>query len=279
MRIVITGAGGMLGTDLVEELQGRHEVLPFGRADLDVTDFELTRSKIKDACPDTIIHAAAYTDVDGAETNQDVAYEVNAIGTQNVALAAQEVKAPVVYISTDYVFDGQKKSPYHEFDPPNPQGTYAKSKLAGERYVQTLLDRFFVVRTSWLFGRTGRNFVKTILKRAKEGNVLRVVHDQVGSPTYTRDLAKEISRLIPTHRYGLYHITNQGSCSWYEFAAKILELSGIQVELIPTTTQELARPAPRPAYSVLANLCLELTFGRRMRPWEEALQGHLIQSA
>ncbi|MEW5767616.1 MAG: dTDP-4-dehydrorhamnose reductase [bacterium] len=278
MRIVVTGAGGMLGHDLVEELQVGHEALPFGRVDLDVTDFEATGRKIKAARPEVIIHAAAYTDVDGAETNPEQAYQINALGTQNVVLAAQKIKALVVYISTDYVFDGQKKSPYHEFDPPNPQGVYARSKLAGEWYVQALLDRFVIVRTSWLFGRTGKNFVRTILKQAREGGVLKVVCDQVGSPTYTKDLAREIARLIPTHRYGIYHITNQGACSWYEFAAKILEFSGIRRELIPITTQELARPAPRPAYSVLANLCLELTIGRRMPCWEEALQEYLHHS-
>lgn len=275
MRIAVTGARGMLGHNLVKELQITHEVLPFAREDLDVTDFEATQHKIKGASPDIIIHAAAYTDVDGAETNQEQAYQINALGTQNVVLAAQKVNALVVYFSTDYVFDGQKKSPYYEFDAPNPQGIYAKSKLAGEWYVQAILDKFFIVRTSWLFGQAGKNFVQTILQRAKKGKSLKVVCDQVGSPTYTKDLAKEIGRLIPTHRYGIYHITNQGSCSWYELAAKILELSGLQSELIPITTQELARPAPRPAYSVLANLCLELTIGSRMQRWEEALQEYL----
>lgn len=274
VKVLITGSEGQLGRDLVRVLSDEHELFPFD-LDMDVTDFDGTMKTVTTISPDVVIHAAAYTDVDGCELDADLAYKVNALGTQNVALACQKCGAAALYVSTDFVFDGKKGEPYLEFDEPNPLSVYGRSKLAGERYVASLLDRYYITRTAWLFGKHGRNFVKTILKLAEEREELTVVGDQVGSPTYSLDLAKTIAELIKTGWYGLYHTTNSGSCSWFEFAKKILEYAGKRgVKVSPITSEELNRPAPRPAYSVLRNYCLELRGIQPLRHYEEALRDY-----
>ena len=231
MRVLITGACGMLGRDLVETLSKEHElfgidvkdsgswILNLGSMEFSKADIINKEEIIKvicDARPEVVIHTAAYTDVDGCEKNEDLAHRVNGTGTQNVALACQKCKAVIAYISTDFVFDGEKKEPYIESDRPNPLSVYGKSKLEGEKHISSLLDRYFIIRTSWLFGKHGRNFVNTILKLAQEKKELRVVNDQIGSPTYTKDLAYAIKRLITDHRspitdFGIYHISNSDS--------------------------------------------------------------------
>ena len=289
MKVLITGISGMLGVDLYQTLREEYEVVGFDIKEFPSTSFspppaqrgDITRiDEVKRAfhelTPDLVVHTAAYTDVDGCEKNPDKAYKVNALGTQNVCLASQDLNIPVMYISTDFVFDGNKGSPYLEFDQPHPISIYGRSKLAGEDYVKTLLNRYFIVRTSWLYGHYGRNFVETILKLAEEKEELTVVDDQVGSPTYTRDLSRKIKELLSTKLYGIYHITNSGSCSWYEFAREILKLADIKrVELKPVTSEELDRPAPRPRFSVLENYCLRLTLGNSMRNWKEALREYI----
>ncbi len=276
MKILITGGGGMLGRALRETLSPEHDVAAFARADLDFTDLGATLAALGRARPQAVIHAGAWTDVDGCEHDPDRAWRVNALGSRNVAVACQETGAACCYISTDYVFDGEKPDPYTEFDAPNPISCYGASKLAGERYVQTLTPRHWIVRSSWLFGPGGKNFVKTILAKARAGEELRVVDDQVGSPTYTRDLARGISRLISAPHYGVWHVTNSGSCSWYRFAAAIVENAGLRgTRLEPIGSKDLRRPAPRPRNSVLRNYCWELEGWPPLRRWADALREYL----
>jgi dTDP-4-dehydrorhamnose reductase len=275
LKILITGAKGQLGAELTQVLSGSHEVFGFGHQELDITNLEQVLHTVQTIQPDLIIHAAAYTDVDRAETEVDQAFLVNAYGTRNIVLAARVIQAKLVYISTDYVFDGSRSTPYHEFVPPSPLNVYGQSKLAGEQLVQTLLDKYFIVRTSWLFGKAGHNFVKTMLNLSKEKKELYVVDDQIGSPTYTLDLAHCIQDLIRTQKYGIYHVTNSGSCSWYTFAIAIFEESGISVTVHPITTNHMSRPALRPAYSVLDPMALRLNGFPALRGWREALQDYL----
>jgi len=287
MKILITGISGMLGIDLYQTLREEYEVTGLDRRDfpcspspsvnkIDITDLEAVKELFYWLTPHFVIHAAAYTDVDGCEKDADKAYKVNALGTRNIALACQKLDIPVLYVSTDFVFRGDKETPYDEFDVPAPMNIYGKSKLAGENYLKSFLSRYFIVRSSWLYGRWGKNFVTTVLKLAREKSVLKVVDDQVGSPTYTKDLSQQIKRLVATELYGTYHITNSGRCSWYEFAQEILKLAGIKgVKVTPITSEELARPAPRPKFSVLENYCLRLSLGNGMREWKEALRDFL----
>jgi len=287
MKILITGISGMLGIDLYQALREEHEVIgadtrdfpcsPFPSVNkIDITDLEAVKGLFSRLTPHFIIHTAAYTDVDGCEKNADKAYKVNALGTRNVALTCQKLDVPLLYISTDFVFRGDKEASYDEFDEPNPVNIYGRSKLAGENYLKSFLCKYFIVRTSWLYGRWGKNFVATILKLAQGRSPLKVVKDQVGSPTYTKDLSQQIKRLVTSELYGIYHITNSGRCSWYKFAREILKLAGIKgVKVIPITSGELARPAPRPKFSVLENYCLRLSLGNGMREWKEALKDFL----
>lgn len=276
MNILITGVKGQLGHELYEMLDGRETVTGIDIEDVDITDAQKVHEYINDFQPDVVIHPAAYTNVDACESNVDLAYKVNAVGTQNIASACLNTGAKMVYVSTDFVFDGQKEEPYIEFDTPNPLSVYGKSKLAGEMLASRILNRLFIVRTAWLYGLNGNNFVKSILSQAKEKDTLTVVNDQWGTPTYTKDLAEVICRLIYTDGYGIYHATNNGQCTWYDFAKKILEYAGMEhVNVLPITTDELDRPAKRPRYSVLRNFMLELTIGDTMRPWDDALKEYI----
>ncbi|HDN94951.1 MAG TPA: dTDP-4-dehydrorhamnose reductase, partial [Nitrospirae bacterium] len=219
MKIALTGSDGMLGHD-IQKVFTDVELINFTLHDFDITDLDRTLSAIKEARPDYLIHPAAYTDVDGCEKDPETAYQVNAIGAKNVATACEEIGCPVLYISTDYVFDGTKEEPYIESDAPNPLNEYGLSKLKGERFVSSLTDSFYIVRTSWLYGKNGRNFVEIISRLLPEKDEIRVVNDQTGSPTYTYDLALKLRELIGKG-YGTYHITNSSKCSWYEFALEI----------------------------------------------------------
>ncbi|WP_201317983.1 dTDP-4-dehydrorhamnose reductase [Paenibacillus sp. EPM92] len=275
MRILITGANGQLGKDLDIQLKDQHEVYALGRRELDVTFEDQCKSRILEIQPDVIVHCAAYTAVDLAETDEDTAYKVNVFGTRNLAVAAEEVGAKFCYLSTDYVFDGTASTPYKEYDHTNPQSVYGKTKRAGEHVTQTLSSKYFIVRTSWVYGREGSNFVKTMLKLAKEQGTLKVVADQIGSPTYTVDLARFLSELIVTDRYGIYHASNKGICSWYEFACAIFEESGISVKVEPCSTEEFLRPAPRPKYSVMDHLSIRANGFQDLPHWREALRDFL----
>lgn len=285
MSILVTGGRGQLGRALQEAGRARGiEIIALGREELDVTDGEQLRQVLEHYRPVAVVHAAAYTQVDGCETDPDKAFAVNALGTRNVAVATGARGIPVLYISTDFVFDGRRspaQGPYTEFDPPNPLSVYGRSKWAGEEFVRTMNPRHFIVRTAWLFGHEGKNFVRTILDLAHRQAELKIVHDQVGSPTYVLDLARQLLLLLETDYYGLYHVVNEGECSWFTLAQEVLRIAAryepelAEVKVVPITTAELGRPAPRPSYSALRNYCLALTFHSRMRPWSEALEDYL----
>ncbi len=253
MKVLITGSNGMLGHDLIEVLKDKHELVLTTSKTLDITDRDKTIETIRQNNPDVVINSAAYTDVDGCETNRDLAYAVNGEGVRNLALACRQIDCPLVHISTDYVFDGTARDPIAEGGEIGPISVYGKSKLVGEEAIQEILDKYFIVRTAWLYGINGKNFPKTMLELAENHPEITVVYDEVGTPTYTPDLAYGISQLIETDLYGIYHLTNSGSCSWCEFARYIFEIAGRDVEVIPVTASEFSRPAPRPSYSVLKN--------------------------
>ena len=267
LRILITGANGQLGRSLQEVLT-TEELLPLSHADADVTDPTIIEH-IAAWQPDVVIHAAAMTDVDGCERNPEAAYRVNALGTRNVAVACQQANAAMVYISTDYVFDGTKGDAYWEFDVPNPLSVYGASKLAGEQIVQQLLSRFWIVRTAWLYRPGHRNFVTTILRLAQQRAELQVVETEVGSPTYAPDLATAIAQLIRRPLYGVYHLVNRGRCSRFEFARRIVELARLPTRVVPV--ERFPRPAQRPAYAPLRNFA-GTQIGIELRHWEAALR-------
>ncbi|MWC30423.1 dTDP-4-dehydrorhamnose reductase [Paenibacillus sp. MMS18-CY102] len=277
-RIVVTGANGQLGVDLVKHLaELGHEVHGLGRTDFDVTSERQVQQVLRELKPDVVIHSGAYTKVDQAEDEPDQAYMVNGYGTANVASAAHSIGAKLVYVSTDYVFNGQGFRPYDEFSPIDPVNVYGKSKWMGERFVETLHARHYIVRTSWVYGAHGANFVKTMLKLGAERGSVSVVNDQVGCPTFTKDLAACIGRLIETERYGTYHVSNSGSCSWHEFAEAIFRLAGLQVELAAVSSEQFVRPAKRPSYSVFDHMSLRLGGFPAMRHWEEALEQFITE--
>ena len=275
MKIMIIGSEGMLGHDLVDVLSVDNEVSITTIDTLDITDINKTIKTVKENNPDVLIHAAAFTDVDGSESNPDLAFKVNATGTRNVAVACQQANCAMVYICTDYVFDGTNSSPYHEYDQTHPLGVYGKTKHTGELYIRDLLNKFYIIRTSWLYGYHGPNFVTTMLNLAKKTKDISVVNDQIGSPTYTVDLANAIALLIKKPTYGIYHITNSENCSWYDFATEIFNQAQIEVNLKPVTTEEFPRPAPRPKYSVLENYNWNMEGYPKMRSYKEALTDYL----
>lgn len=275
MKVMIIGSEGMLGHDLVDILSAEHEVSTTTIDTLDITDIHKTIETVKNINPDVVIHAAAFTDVDGSETKADLAYQVNVIGTRNVAVACQKADSALVYICTDYVFDGTKGSSYQEYDQTNPLSVYGKTKLLGEVYIRDLLNKFYIVRTSWLYGYHGPNFVTTMLKLAETHDSLSVVGDQIGSPTYTVDLAKAIAELIEKPAYGIYHITNSEHCSWFEYAQLIFKIAGKEMDLTPVTTEEFGSPAPRPKYSVLENYNWKMEGFSKIRSYKEALQEYM----
>ncbi len=277
MKVLVTGCNGLLGTDLVESFRSRgHEVEGCDLPDVDITHPDQIAAALKTSSPDVVLHAAAMTDVDGCERDPTAAFATNGLGTRNVAVACQECGAALVYMSTDFVFDGAARRPYRECDAPRPLCVYGTSKLAGEQYVRHLVAKHMVVRTAWLFGARGRSFVRSILETARRGGRLRVVKDQVGSPTYSRHLAAALVRLVETGLWGTYHVTNSGSASWWAFAVEILRyarLGGRPVDQI--TARQLGRPARRPPYSVLDLSALEATIGDRMPHWRDALREFL----
>ena len=276
--VLVVGAKGMLGTDVTEAV-GSSQCT--GRSDFDVTAVDIEQIDITDAAsvqscmescrPDIVVNCAAYTDVDGCETNSQTAFAVNAAGPMNLAVACKAAGCKLVHISTDFVFDGERRGAYLPTDEPNPLSVYGESKLAGEQNVQRNLDDHLIVRTSWLYGSHGKNFVTTIAKAARQREYLEVVDDQVGSPTYTVDLAAAILALIGAAARGMYHFHNRGHCSWYEFARQIVRLCRIDVEVRPISTAKLGRPARRPSWSVLDMGCFERATGKPVRTWQGAL--------
>jgi dTDP-4-dehydrorhamnose reductase len=276
LKVLVLGAGGMLGKDLVTILSAKGQVWARDIGDFDITDPKRVRQEVETLQPQVLVNAAAYTDVDGCESKKEMAFAVNAEGTRNVALACAAIGGRMIQLSTDYVFDGSSRIPYREEDIPNPLNVYGRSKLQGERYIREILENHLIIRTEWLYGRHGKNFVDTILRLAGQQKELRVVDDQRGSPTFSRDLSFALDRLIGIEARGILHVTNAGSCTWFEFARQILREKGYNhVQVIPITSEELARAARRPASSVMDCQRYEKLTGSRMRPWKEALKEYL----
>lgn len=280
MLVLVTGISGQLGFDVVKELKSKgHEAVGVDRSVLDITDESAVSTYVKNLQPEAIIHCAAYTNVDAAETDQEGAYKVNALGTKYLAEAAKVVDAKMIYVSTDYVFDGAGTEPYEVDHPTKPLGVYGETKLAGEKLLQETLDKFYIVRTAWVYGINGNNFVKTMLKLAQDRKELGVVYDQVGSPTYTVDLARFLVELVESEKYGVYHASNEGVCSWHEFAVEIFHQAGLDIKVNPLTSDEFPRPAARPKYSVLSKKKIIEQGFAPLRDWKEALQDYLKELA
>ncbi len=276
MRVLVTGAKGMLGTALLSCLGSEHKVVGVDFDDFDISQETAVQKALGNLRPDFVFHLAAYTDVDGCEVNPQMAQEINAQGTRNVARSCAEIGAILLYVSTDYVFDGSLERHYREEDTPNPTSAYGQSKLGGERHVQALLGRHFIVRSSWLYGPHGKNFVATILKLAIERDEIRVVSDQQGSPTYTQHLASKLAQMLRVQAYGIYHVTGAGNCSWFDFARAILKLGGLErIRVVPISTQESGRRARRPANSVLENRRLIESHLGALPNWKEGLAHYL----
>ena len=285
IKILVTGAKGQLGSQIIEILKkGYSEIGKINDSyigadingidikDLDITNLNDTARFVNKVQPDIIINPAAYTNVDACEANCDDAFKVNSMGAKNIAIAAENIGAKLIHISTDYVFKGDGKTPYREYDVPGPVSVYGKSKLLGEKYVEKFCSKYFIIRTAWLYGYNGKNFVKTIIKAGMDKGHLDVVDDQRGNPTNAEDLAHHILKIALTDEYGIYHCTGNGECSWYDFACKIIEYSGINCTVSPMKSDKLNRAAKRPSYSSLDNMMLRCTVGDEMRDWDIALK-------
>jgi len=284
MKILITGAKGQLGTEIVKcfergytelgtpvVLKEKNEIYACDVDTLDITDTDAVIALFEKERFDAVINCAAYTNVNKCETERLLAFKVNAIGPRNLAIAASRIGAKLVHVSTDYVFSGEGSVPFVEWDACAPVSVYGKTKRLGEQYVSEFCDRYFIVRTAWLYGYYGPNFVKTMMKIATEKGACRVVCDQRGNPTNAADLAHHLLKLLTTEEYGIYHGTGEGECSWFEFTQKIVELAGIDATVSPCTTEEYPTPAKRPAYSSLENMMLAATVGNEFREWQDAL--------
>lgn len=288
MKILITGASGQLGTEIQRQLKNggsalgpvpdrlkNATVISTDVNELDITDRDATIAFVRRHQPDTIISCAAFTNVDGCETNPEAAFKVNALGASNLAQAAERINARLIHVSTDYVFRGEGDKPLDESERVDPKSVYGKTKALGEEYVKNFCHRYFIVRTAWLYGYAGKNFVKTIVNAGKKFGKLEVVSDQLGNPTNAEDLAHHILQLAVSHDYGVYHCTGEGVCSWYEFASEIIRLSGVDATVAPCTSAEYSAKHPaaadRPAWSALENRMLACTVGNHMRDWKVAL--------
>jgi dTDP-4-dehydrorhamnose reductase len=276
MKVLVTGVKGQLGHDVVNELEKRGiEAVGTDINDMDITDAESVDRVIKAAAPDAVIHCAAYTAVDAAEDNEETCRKINAGGTQNIADVCKELDIKMIYISTDYVFSGQGERPWEPDDERNPVSVYGRTKYEGELAVQNTLDKYFIVRIAWVFGINGKNFVKTMLKLSENHDRITVVNDQFGSPTYTFDLAKLLVDMVQTDKYGIYHATNEGICSWYEFACEIFKQAGIDMEVIPVTTAEYGAKAVRPYNSRMSKDKLTDNGFEKLPTWQDALKRYL----
>lgn len=278
MKVLVTGANGQLGYDVVKELQKQNiECYGATRKDFDIVDFKATEEFITNYMPDAVIHCAAYTAVDKAEDEQGLCYLVNASATENIAEICKKINAKMLYASTDYVFDGTKNGFYEVDDEPNPINVYGKTKLLGEQTVQRILDKYFIVRISWVFGEHGNNFVRTMLRLGKERKEISVVADQYGSPTYTANLAQLLVEMIQTEKYGIYHATNEGVCTWAEFAEEIFKIAGMNVKVNPITTAEYPTKAKRPMNSRLSKKSLIINNFKTLDNWQNAVENYISE--
>lgn len=278
MKVLVTGVNGQLGHDVVNELEKRGiEAVGTDINDMDITDAESVDRVIKAAAPDAVIHCAAYTAVDAAEDNEAVCRKINVDGTQHIADVCKELDIKMIYISTDYVFGGQGVRPWEPEDERDPQSVYGQTKYEGELAVQNTLSKYFIVRIAWVFGINGKNFVKTMLKLSENHDRITVVNDQFGSPTYTFDLAKLLVDMVLTEKYGIYHATNEGICSWYDFACEIFKQAGIKMDVVPVTTAEYGAKANRPFNSRMSKEKLVENGFEKLPTWQDALKRYLVE--
>ena len=276
MKVLVTGVRGQLGYDVVNELEKRGlEAIGVDIQEMDITNEASVNSVIGEAAPDAVIHCAAYTDVDAAEDNIEICRKVNADGTQNIANMCKKLDIPMIYISTDYVFDGQGERPWLTDDERAPLNVYGQTKYEGELAVQNTLDKYFIVRIAWVFGVNGKNFIKTMLNLGKTREHLTVVNDQFGSPTYTYDLARLLVDMIQTDKYGIYHATNEGICTWYEFACEIFKQAGLNISVAPVTADQYPAKAKRPSNSRMSKDKLEENGFEKLPTWQDALKRYL----
>lgn len=288
MKILIVGSKGQLGSELQNVLKSgkaaigailenikKSIVIPMDLNELDITNFNQVKETITVLKPDVVINCAAATNVDKCEIDREIAFKVNSIGPRNLAIACEEIGAKIVQISTDYVFSGSSKIPLAEYDLTCPCNVYGKTKLLGENYVRDFSSKYFIIRTAWLYGYAGHNFVYTMRKLAKDNDFIKVVNDQKGNPTNANDLAYHILKIIDTEEYGIYHCTAKGQCTWHEFAKLIIELSGEKCEVRPCSSEEYKTLAKRPKYSSMDNMMLRNTVGDEMRTWEDALKSFI----
>lgn len=277
-NILVTGSTGQLGSDVVKELLKRgYSTLSPNRSEFNLCSEDSIRNYILNSNCEAIVHCAAYTQVDKAEDEKDLCIKINATATKHIVKCAKILDIPMIYISTDYVFDGTKDGEYTENDETNPINIYGESKLAGEKYVQEILDKYYIVRTSWVFNINGKNFIETMLRLSKANNQLSIVNDQIGSPTYTKDLSRLLVDMLETSKYGLYHATNEGYCSWYEFANTIFKLANINIDIKAINSNEYVSRAKRPLNSKLSKDKL-IEYGFKPLPhWEDALKDYLIR--
>lgn len=282
MEILITGGNGQLANEIKGIINtGKSDIgkintnninsIFYGSKELDISNHKQVNDVINRVKPDIVINCAAYTNVDGCETDPDKAFMVNSIGPRNLAIECEKIGAKLVHISTDYIFSGNSNKPQKEYDLANPKSIYGSTKLMGENYVREFSSKYFIIRTSWLYGEKGNNFVYTIINLAKTKKEIMVVNDQIGNPTNANDVAFHILKLINTEEYGIYNCTGEGECSWYDFAKRIVDLLGEDCVVNPCTTEEFPRPAKRPAYSSLDNMMLRCTVGNDMRQWKDAI--------
>ena len=280
MRVLVTGAKGQLGTDVMDQLNANNiEAVGIDREELDIVDKKACEEFFEKANAekriDAVIHCAAYTAVDKAEDEQELSYNINALGTENIALACKKFDMKLMYISTDYVFNGQGERPWEPDDEREPLNVYGKTKYEGELFVEKLSDKYFIVRIAWVFGIAGHNFIKTMLKLAKERDSLTVVDDQIGSPTYTADLSKLLVSMIQTDKYGRYHATNEGYCSWYEFAKEIFKVAGVEIDVKPVDSSAYPAKAKRPANSRMEKSKLDEMGFKRLPSWQDATRRYI----
>lgn len=277
MKVLVTGVNGQLGYDVVKELDKRgHQPIGVDREEMDLTSTEKIKECIETVNPEAIIHCAAYTAVDKAEDEKDLCKRVNAIATKEIVEHAKVLDIPMMYISTDYVFDGTKDGEYTEKDIPNPINVYGKTKYEGELYVQEILEKYYILRISWVFGENGNNFIDTMLRLSKERDSLSIINDQVGSPTYTKDLSILLVDMIETDKYGIYHATNEGYCTWYEFAKEIFRISNIDIQVNKINTSEYPTKAKRPLNSKMSKEKLKNMKFTPLRSWKDALNEYMI---
>ena len=275
-KLIVTGANGQLGRAINQQYAGssEYELINTDVGELDITNIDCVMEFVRDIQPYAIVNCAAYTAVEACETEEDLAFRINAIGPRNLSIAASETGAKLIHVSTDYVFDGNGTRPYRETDPTGPQGAYGRTKLAGENFVKEFSERHFIVRTAWLYG-DGKNFVKTMLRLSETNDKVRVVGDQVGSPTSAAELAKAIAYLLPTENYGLFHGTCEGDCSWAQFTEEIFRLAGRKTVVEAITSEEYGAAVKRPAYSILENYMLKMTTDFMFADWYDAIAEYL----